>query len=184
MSDAFITLTLFDTSQAIGLLIGMEDVPLERQSEYLSALLTPLCQQVKFDYLLNLCSTWTVVWGLIFIICLSFIFASVVVEESTWGGWGVLISFLILQFCTFIFDIYNLKRSWEEFLIVYILFLDTRHAIITLHFHIALFLFSDNGHFKQVETLLLNANWEESPLKISNIQQIVMAINALSKVFI
>nr|GMC49976.1 exportin-T isoform X1 [Ipomoea batatas] len=65
--------------EAIGLLIGMEDVPLERQSEYLSALLTPLCQQV--------------------------------------------------------------------------------------------------------ETLLLNANWEESPLKISNIQQIVMAINALSKGF-
>nr|GMC51927.1 exportin-T isoform X1 [Ipomoea batatas] len=65
--------------EAIGLLIGMEDVPLERQSEYLSALLTPLCQQV--------------------------------------------------------------------------------------------------------ETLLLNANWEESPLKITNIQQIVMAINALSKGF-
>jgi exportin-T len=32
--------------QAIGLLIGMEDVPLEKQSDYLSALLTPLCQQV------------------------------------------------------------------------------------------------------------------------------------------
>lgn len=32
--------------QAIGLLIGMEDVPLEKQSEYLSSLLTPLCQQV------------------------------------------------------------------------------------------------------------------------------------------
>ncbi|KAK4591374.1 hypothetical protein RGQ29_021543 [Quercus rubra] len=33
--------------EAIGLLIGMEDVPLEKQSEYLSALLTPLCQQVE-----------------------------------------------------------------------------------------------------------------------------------------
>ncbi|KAL6000004.1 hypothetical protein ACLOJK_034681 [Asimina triloba] len=33
--------------QAIGLLIGMEDVPPEKQSEYLSALLTPLCQQVE-----------------------------------------------------------------------------------------------------------------------------------------
>ncbi|PKI74278.1 hypothetical protein CRG98_005335 [Punica granatum] len=32
--------------EAIGLLIGMEDVPLEKQSEYLSSLLTPLCQQV------------------------------------------------------------------------------------------------------------------------------------------
>ncbi|KAK1434241.1 hypothetical protein QVD17_11160 [Tagetes erecta] len=33
--------------EAIGLLIGMEDVPLEKQSEYLSSLLTPLCQQVE-----------------------------------------------------------------------------------------------------------------------------------------
>lgn len=33
--------------EAIGLLIGMEDVPLEKQSDYLSALLTPLCQQVE-----------------------------------------------------------------------------------------------------------------------------------------
>ncbi|PIN02947.1 Nuclear mRNA export factor receptor LOS1/Exportin-t (importin beta superfamily) [Handroanthus impetiginosus] len=33
--------------EAIGLLIGTEDVPLEKQSEYLSALLTPLCQQVE-----------------------------------------------------------------------------------------------------------------------------------------
>ncbi|XP_019198752.1 PREDICTED: exportin-T-like [Ipomoea nil] len=33
--------------EAIGLLIGMEDVPLEKQSEYLSALLTPLCRQVE-----------------------------------------------------------------------------------------------------------------------------------------
>ncbi|XP_019053873.1 PREDICTED: exportin-T isoform X2 [Nelumbo nucifera] len=33
--------------EAIGLLIGMEDVPLEKQSEYLSLLLTPLCQQVE-----------------------------------------------------------------------------------------------------------------------------------------
>ncbi|CAH9088624.1 unnamed protein product [Cuscuta europaea] len=33
--------------EAIGLLIGMEDVPLAKQSEYLSALLTPLCQQVE-----------------------------------------------------------------------------------------------------------------------------------------
>ncbi|XP_041002287.1 exportin-T-like [Juglans microcarpa x Juglans regia] len=32
--------------EAIGLLIGMEDVPLEKQSDYLSTLLTPLCQQV------------------------------------------------------------------------------------------------------------------------------------------
>lgn len=38
------------TLQAIGLLIGMEDVPLEKQTEYLSALLTPLCQQVNFNY--------------------------------------------------------------------------------------------------------------------------------------
>lgn len=40
------------TLQAIGLLIGMEDVPLEKQSDYLAALLNPLCQQVKFDCLL------------------------------------------------------------------------------------------------------------------------------------
>lgn len=33
--------------EAIGLLIGMEEVPLEKQADYLSALLTPLCQQVK-----------------------------------------------------------------------------------------------------------------------------------------
>ncbi|KAJ0007649.1 hypothetical protein Pint_29138 [Pistacia integerrima] len=33
--------------EAIGLLIGMEDVPLEKQSDYLSSLLTPLCQQVQ-----------------------------------------------------------------------------------------------------------------------------------------
>lgn len=33
--------------EAIGLLIGMEDVPLEKQSGYLSSLLTPLCQQVE-----------------------------------------------------------------------------------------------------------------------------------------
>ncbi|KAL8466326.1 hypothetical protein ACS0TY_035440 [Phlomoides rotata] len=33
--------------EAIGLLIGMEEVPLEKQSDYLSALLTPLCQQVE-----------------------------------------------------------------------------------------------------------------------------------------
>ncbi|KAM7480617.1 hypothetical protein LguiA_028830 [Lonicera macranthoides] len=33
--------------EAIGLLIGMEDVPLEKQSGYLSSLLSPLCQQVE-----------------------------------------------------------------------------------------------------------------------------------------
>ncbi|KAL8139792.1 hypothetical protein V2J09_005813 [Rumex salicifolius] len=33
--------------EAIGILIGMEDVPLERQTEYLSSLLTPLCGQVE-----------------------------------------------------------------------------------------------------------------------------------------
>ncbi|KAJ1390755.1 Exportin-1/Importin-beta-like [Sesbania bispinosa] len=33
--------------EAIGLLIGMEDVPPEKQSEYLSSLLSPLCQQVE-----------------------------------------------------------------------------------------------------------------------------------------
>ncbi|XP_022721606.1 exportin-T-like isoform X10 [Durio zibethinus] len=38
---------IFEFSQAIGLLIGMEDVPLEKQSDYLSSLLTPLCQQVE-----------------------------------------------------------------------------------------------------------------------------------------
>ncbi|KAH9298639.1 hypothetical protein KI387_030321, partial [Taxus chinensis] len=32
--------------EAVGLLIGMEEVPIEKQSEYLSALLAPLCQQV------------------------------------------------------------------------------------------------------------------------------------------
>eukprot|EP01018_Ginkgo_biloba_P004887 Gb_29796 [translate_table: standard] len=34
------------TFEAVGLLIGMEEVPVEKQSEYLSALLVPLCQQV------------------------------------------------------------------------------------------------------------------------------------------
>ncbi|KAJ4841704.1 hypothetical protein Tsubulata_032461 [Turnera subulata] len=33
--------------EAIGLLIGMEEVPLEKQSDYLSSLLTPLCHQVE-----------------------------------------------------------------------------------------------------------------------------------------
>ncbi|KAI4329079.1 hypothetical protein L6164_021381 [Bauhinia variegata] len=33
--------------EAIGLLIGMEDVPVEKQSDYLSSLLSPLCQQVE-----------------------------------------------------------------------------------------------------------------------------------------
>ncbi|KAI5594165.1 hypothetical protein POPTR_003G066200v4 [Populus trichocarpa] len=33
--------------EAIGLLIGMEDVPSEKQSDYLSSLLTPLCHQVE-----------------------------------------------------------------------------------------------------------------------------------------
>ncbi|KAL2555026.1 Exportin-T [Forsythia ovata] len=33
--------------EAIGLLIGMEDVPHEKQSDYLSSLLSPLCQQVE-----------------------------------------------------------------------------------------------------------------------------------------
>lgn len=35
-----------DHSQAIGLLIGMEDIPLAKQSDCLSSLLTPLCRQV------------------------------------------------------------------------------------------------------------------------------------------
>ncbi|XP_026658513.1 exportin-T-like isoform X2 [Phoenix dactylifera] len=35
------------TFEAIGLLLGMEDVLPEKQSEYLAALLNPLCQQVK-----------------------------------------------------------------------------------------------------------------------------------------
>lgn len=35
-----------DGLQAIGLLVGMEDVPLQKQADYLSSLLTPLCQQV------------------------------------------------------------------------------------------------------------------------------------------
>lgn len=33
--------------EAIGILVGMEDVPLEKQTDYLSSLLTPLCQQVE-----------------------------------------------------------------------------------------------------------------------------------------
>lgn len=33
--------------EAIGLLIGLEDVPMEKQSAYLSSLLSPLCQQVE-----------------------------------------------------------------------------------------------------------------------------------------
>lgn len=37
--------------EAIGLLIGMEDVPLEKQTDYLAALLTPLCQQVEASLL-------------------------------------------------------------------------------------------------------------------------------------
>ncbi|KAI6691631.1 hypothetical protein NL676_028459 [Syzygium grande] len=38
--------------EAIGILIGMEDVPLDRQSGYLSSLLIPLCRQVE-ELLLN-----------------------------------------------------------------------------------------------------------------------------------
>ncbi|PSR96202.1 Exportin-T like [Actinidia chinensis var. chinensis] len=37
--------------EAIGLLIGMEDVPLEKQADFLSALLTPLCQLVETSLL-------------------------------------------------------------------------------------------------------------------------------------
>lgn len=33
--------------EAIGLLIGVDEIPAEKQSEYLAALLTPLCQQVE-----------------------------------------------------------------------------------------------------------------------------------------
>ncbi|CAI0419076.1 unnamed protein product [Linum tenue] len=33
--------------EAIGILIGMEDVPVEKQSEYLASLLTPLCRQIE-----------------------------------------------------------------------------------------------------------------------------------------
>ncbi|CAK7356517.1 unnamed protein product [Dovyalis caffra] len=44
--------TCRDYSQAIGLLIGMEDVPSEKQSDYLSSLLTPLCHQVTVEILL------------------------------------------------------------------------------------------------------------------------------------
>ncbi|KAF8388722.1 hypothetical protein HHK36_025402 [Tetracentron sinense] len=33
--------------EAIGLLIGMEDIPPEKQSDYLSSLINPLCQQVE-----------------------------------------------------------------------------------------------------------------------------------------
>ncbi|XP_050233618.1 exportin-T [Mercurialis annua] len=33
--------------EAIGLLIGMEDIPPEKQADYLSSLLTPLCRQVE-----------------------------------------------------------------------------------------------------------------------------------------
>ncbi|KAJ6844968.1 exportin-T [Iris pallida] len=35
------------TFEAIGLMIGMEDIPPEKQSDYLAALLKPLCQQVE-----------------------------------------------------------------------------------------------------------------------------------------
>ncbi|KAJ3673170.1 hypothetical protein LUZ60_006544 [Juncus effusus] len=35
------------TFEAIGLLIGMEDVPQEKQSNYMAALLNPLCQQIE-----------------------------------------------------------------------------------------------------------------------------------------
>ncbi|CAL9054794.1 unnamed protein product [Musa banksii] len=35
------------TFEAIGLLIGMEDVPLEKQSEYLAAFLNPLCEKLS-----------------------------------------------------------------------------------------------------------------------------------------
>ncbi|CAA0331378.1 unnamed protein product [Arabidopsis thaliana] len=33
--------------EAIGIIIGLEDVPAEKQSDYLSLLLTPLCQQIE-----------------------------------------------------------------------------------------------------------------------------------------
>ncbi|KAK1313757.1 Exportin-T [Acorus calamus] len=41
------------TFEAIGLLIGMEDVSPEKQTEYLSALLNPLCQQVKVEWVVT-----------------------------------------------------------------------------------------------------------------------------------
>lgn len=41
--------------QAIGLLIGMEDVPLEKQSEYLAAFLNPLCEKVNVELEISCC---------------------------------------------------------------------------------------------------------------------------------
>ncbi|RVX16880.1 Exportin-T [Vitis vinifera] len=106
--------------EAIGLLIGMEDVPPEKQSEYLSSLLTPLCQQVKVE---------------------------LAVMESA---------------------------------LVYLpLGIPCPPSLPTFILLIAAALI-------QVEVLLINAkvqNAEDPVAKIANIQQIIMAINALSKGF-
>lgn len=102
----------------------MEDVPLEKQSDYLSSLLTPLCQQVNIG--IRHCVVFKFVW-----VC----------------GEDVL---LFLECC----------------------------GKIMLN---CIFL------LLQVEVALSNAkpqNPEESLLQIENMQQVVMAINALSKVFI
>lgn len=106
--------------QAIGLLIGMEDVPLEKQSVYLSSLLNPLCQQVEHWHMAVFCLPMGL-WRRIF---------------TVFGLW---------------------LKNYSKLLFMLL----------------------------QVEAVLLNAkphNPEESLPQIENMQQIVMAINALSKV--
>ena len=95
-------------------------MPLEKQSDYLSSLLTPLCQQVL------ICSTKS-----------SIVFDSLL--SSTCFMWP----------------------TYGQIDVRYIWFMS------------------------QIEAMLMSAkvlNPEESPIKIANIQQIIVAINALSKV--
>lgn len=52
--------------EAIGLIIGLEDVPAEKQSDYLSLLLTPLCQQVFFGSYYSLICSRLCLWANLF----------------------------------------------------------------------------------------------------------------------
>ncbi|EXB23808.1 hypothetical protein L484_009569 [Morus notabilis] len=111
--------------EAIGLLIGMEDVPPAKQSDYLSSLLTPLCQQVMVRF-----SVWKFI-----ISCGS--------------------SSLPPNFC------FALIQCHQR---------DTSFLTLTV--------------FIQVEALLMNVQAltpEETPVKLTHIQQIIIAINSLSK---
>lgn len=121
----------------------MEDVPVEKQTDFLSSLLSPLCQQVSSNAL----KIWIAK-------CLA--------------------PFLIKDFITCLYPLidHNLITYLIQSILLIMTWLFAWFKLLCLD---------------QIETLIANAkvqNPEESPAKIWNIQQIIMAINALSKVLI